>query len=83
LTLSGESDARALFSTVRHTRCDVTLTIRSLLTPESQFSSTWRCEAMLLGKGDSRLPYSGIDEIPEVTLRRLKSRFDSRDLRVD
>jgi hypothetical protein len=31
--------------------------------PESQFSKTWRRKAILRGKGDSRLSYSGIDEI--------------------
>jgi hypothetical protein len=40
------------------------LTFRSLSIPESQFSSTWRRKAILGGKGDGGLSYSGIDEIP-------------------
>ncbi len=50
----------------------LSLTFRSLSIPESQFSKTgWR-KAILLGKGDSGLSYSSIDEIPVVILRRLK-----------
>jgi hypothetical protein len=40
------------------------LTFRSLSIPESQFSKTWRRKAILRGKGDSGLSYSGLDEIP-------------------
>jgi hypothetical protein len=42
----------------------LTLTYRNLSIPESQFSKTWQRKAILRGKGDSRLSYSGIDEIP-------------------
>jgi hypothetical protein len=42
----------------------LTLTYHSLLIPESQFSKTWQLKAILRGKGDSGLSYSGIDEIP-------------------
>jgi hypothetical protein len=42
----------------------LTLTLCSLSIPESQFSKTWQCKAILRGKGDSGLLYSRIDEIP-------------------
>ncbi len=51
LTLSGQSDATALFSTVRYTLCDIDVTFRSLSIPESQFSKTYRRKAILRGKG--------------------------------
>ncbi len=41
-----------------------TLTFRSRPILESPFSKTWRRKAILRGKGDSGLSYSGIDEIP-------------------
>jgi hypothetical protein len=46
----------------------LTLTFRSLPILESQFSKTWWCNAILWGKGDSGLLYSGIDEIPVIHL---------------
>jgi hypothetical protein len=51
LTLSGQSEATALFSTVRYTLCDIYVTFRSLSIPESQFSKTYRRKAILRGKG--------------------------------
>jgi hypothetical protein len=39
------------------------LTVRSLSIPESQFSKTQQRKAILWGKGNSGLLYSGIDEI--------------------
>jgi hypothetical protein len=53
----------------------LTLTFRSLSIPESQFSETWRHKAILRGKGDSGLSYSGIDKIPvsHLILRRQKN----------
>jgi hypothetical protein len=50
----------ALFSAVRYTLCD---TVGQSI-PESQFSKTWQRKAILRGKGDSGLSYSGIDELP-------------------
>jgi hypothetical protein len=40
------------------------VTFRSLSLSESQFSKTWQHKAILQGKGNSGLSYSGIDEIP-------------------
>jgi hypothetical protein len=48
----------------------LTLTFHSLSIPESQFSKTWRRQAILRGTGDSRLSYSGIDEIPLSNLTK-------------
>jgi hypothetical protein len=42
----------------------LTLTFRSLSILENQFSKTLQRKPILRGKGDSRLSYSGIDEIP-------------------
>jgi hypothetical protein len=42
----------------------LTLTFRSLSISESQFSKHGVPKAILRGKGDSGLSYSGIDEIP-------------------
>jgi hypothetical protein len=47
----------------------LTLTFHSQSFPESQFSKTWRRKAIFLGKGDSGLSYSGIDEIPVSHLK--------------
>jgi hypothetical protein len=41
----------------------LTFTFRSLSIPESQFSKAWWHKAILRGKGDNGLLYSGIDEI--------------------
>jgi hypothetical protein len=41
----------------------LTLTFCSLPTLEIQFVKTWQCKAILRGKGNSGLLYSGIDEI--------------------
>jgi hypothetical protein len=57
----------------------LTLTFSSLSIPESQFSKTWRCKAILRGEGDSGLSYSGIDEIPVSHLtenENAESQFD-------
>jgi hypothetical protein len=51
----------------------LTLIFRSLSIPESEFSKTWRRKAILRGKGDSGLSYSGTVEIPGVILQRLKN----------
>jgi hypothetical protein len=40
------------------------MTFNSLPFQESQFSKTWQHKAILRVKGDNRLSYSGIDEIP-------------------
>jgi hypothetical protein len=42
----------------------LTLTFCDLLTPESQCSSTLRHKAILQGKGNSGMSYSGTNEIP-------------------
>jgi hypothetical protein len=51
----------------------LTLTFRSLSIPEGQFSKSWQRKAILRGKGDSGLSYSGIDEIPVSHLTELKN----------
>jgi hypothetical protein len=53
----------------------LTLTYRSLSIPESQFSKTWQRKAILQGKGDSKLLYSGNDEKP---LSHLTEKENSR-----
>jgi hypothetical protein len=62
MALSGYSDATTLFATLGHALFDIYI-FRSLSIPESQFSQTWKRKAILRGKGDSGLSYSGIDEI--------------------
>jgi hypothetical protein len=63
MTLSGLSDAKALFQQSAILSVTLTLTFHSLSVLESQFSKTWRHKAILRGKGDSGLLYSGIDGI--------------------
>jgi hypothetical protein len=50
----------------------LTLTFRSLPILESQFSKTWRHKAVLQGKGDSGLLYTGINEIAVSRLTETK-----------
>ncbi len=63
MALSGKSDATATFQQSATLSVTLTSIFRSLSIPESQFSKTWRRKAILPGKGDSGLSYSGIDEI--------------------
>jgi hypothetical protein len=53
----------ALFQQPAILSVTLALTFRSLSIPESQFSKTWQRKAILQGKGNSGLSYSGIDEI--------------------
>ncbi len=81
LTLSAQSDATALFSSVRYTLYELTLTFQSFPIPENQFSKTWqRNKAILWGRGYSRLSYFGIDEIESShgNAKMLQSQFDQR-----
>ncbi len=64
MALSGQSDATALFQQPAILSVTLALSFRSLSIPESKFSKTWRHKAIFRGKGNSRLSYSGIDEIP-------------------
>ncbi len=63
MALSGKSDATVIFQQSATLSVTLTLTFHSLSIPESQFSKTWRRKAILPGKGDCGLSYSGIDEI--------------------
>jgi hypothetical protein len=56
----------------------LTLTDRSLSISESQFSKTWRRKAILRGKGNSELSYSGIDEIPVSQLTETEKMPESQ-----
>ncbi len=57
----------------------LTVTFRSLSIPESQFPKTWRLKAILRGKGDTGLLYSGIDENP---VSHLKETEKSREVNL-
>jgi hypothetical protein len=57
----------------------LTYTFCVLPIPESKFTETWQCKAILWGKGDSGLSYSAIDDFQQVVFQRRKnagSQFD-------
>jgi hypothetical protein len=52
----------------------LTLTFRSLPISENEFSKTWQRKAILHGKANSGLLYSGIDEILVSHLPEMEKR---------